>query len=286
MNVAIRTLALCAGYGGLEIGLAAAFEFVGWQHRVAAYVEREAYAAALLASRMEAGALDAAPIWSDLTTFDAAAWRGAVDCVTAGFPCQPHSHAGSRKGTEDERWIWPSIARIIRESGAWLVVLENVAGLLSSGGFEPVLTDLAEMGFDAEWLVLSAGAVGASHRRERVFIVGVLEDAARHERNGSHGESGWWRGICEASIAMGNAAGTRHEERGQRGQRELSQESGSRLHDRSEFAIAELANPTSSRRHQGQPEQQGQQRIVAPDEHVEPLADTSSSNREGGGAKQ
>jgi len=183
-NVDIYTIALCAGYGGLEIGLAAACEFVGWQSRVAAYVEREAYAAALIASRMEAGALDAAPIWSDLVTFDAAAWRGAVDCITAGFPCQPHSHAGKRKGTDDERWIWPDIRRIVRESGAWLVVLENVTGLLSSGGFDDVLRDLAEDGFDAEWLVLPAAAAGAAHRRERVFIVAYSARIRRGERAG------------------------------------------------------------------------------------------------------
>jgi DNA (cytosine-5)-methyltransferase 1 len=168
---AIRTLALCAGYGGLELGLAAALEYHGREHRVAAYVEREAYAAALLAHRMEAGDLAHAPIWSDLCTFDAGRWRGAVDCVAAGFPCQPHSVAGSRKGIDDARWIWPDIARIVLDSGAWLVVLENVPGLLTSGGFGPVLGDLAEMGFDAEWGCLSAASVGASHERERVFIV-------------------------------------------------------------------------------------------------------------------
>jgi DNA (cytosine-5)-methyltransferase 1 len=98
-----------------------------------------------------------------------------VDCFLAGFPCQPHSTAGKRAGTDDARWIWPDIARIVRDSGAWLVVLENVPGLLTSGGYGPVLGDLAEMGFAAEWGCLSAASVGASHERERVFIVGVAD---------------------------------------------------------------------------------------------------------------
>lgn len=205
--MALSTIALCAGYGGLEIGLSAACGHVGWEHFVAAYVEREAYAAALLACRMEAGELDAAPVWSDLTTFDAASWRGCVDCITAGFPCQPHSHAGSRKGIEDERWIWPDIVRIIRESGAWIVVLENVSGLLSSGGFGPVLRDLAEMGFDAEWAVLPASAVGASHRRDRVFIVAHSRLQQQHIQQ--------WDGWAEHSRGRGELADSLRIQRGQ-----------------------------------------------------------------------
>jgi DNA (cytosine-5)-methyltransferase 1 len=183
-DVAIRTIALCAGYGGLEIGLSAACAYLGLKSRVACYVEREAYAAALLASRMEACALDAAPIWSDLVTFDARAWRGAVDCVAAGFPCQPHSVAGKRKGTADERWIWPDIARIVRDSGAWLVWLENVPGLLTSGGFDEVESSLAEMGMSAEWCCLSAADVGASHERERWFCLAYSARLSGWQRTG------------------------------------------------------------------------------------------------------
>lgn len=159
----------------LDLGLSAGFEYLGIGHRTIAYCEREAYAASQLLALMESECLDAAPIWPDLTTFPASEFRGVVDCITAGFPCQPHSVAGKREGTDDARWIWPAIVGIIRDSGAWLVVLENVRGLLSSGGMAPVLADLADLGFTAEWTVLSAGEVGASHRRERVFIVGVAD---------------------------------------------------------------------------------------------------------------
>jgi len=98
------------------------------------YVEREAFAAAVLVARMEDQALDRAPVWDDLTTFDGHPWRGRVDLVAAGFPCQPSSHAGQRLGTADERWLWPHVARVVREVGPSLVFIENVPGLLSVNG--------------------------------------------------------------------------------------------------------------------------------------------------------
>ncbi len=162
-------LAICAGVGGLELGV----ELAVPGYRAVCHVEREAFAAANLVAQMEHGALAPAPIWSDVGTFDGSAWRGRVDIVTAGFPCQPWSAAGKRQGTDDERWIWPAIARAVRDVGPGLVFLENVPGLVAGGGLEPVLGDLSVLGFDAEWDVFSAAEVGAPHRRERVFILGV-----------------------------------------------------------------------------------------------------------------
>jgi DNA (cytosine-5)-methyltransferase 1 len=165
----LNGLALCAGVGGLELGLKLA---LGEQYRTVCYVEREAYAAATLVARMGKAALDQAPIWDDLTAFDGKPWHDRVDCISAGFPCQPFSVAGSKRGTEDERWLWPDIARIIGEVGPGLVFLENVSGILShSGGFGQVLGDVATLGFNAEWGMFSAASVGAPHRRERVFIL-------------------------------------------------------------------------------------------------------------------
>lgn len=160
-------LALCSGIGGLDLGLMLG---IGERYRTVCHVERDAYAAAVLVARMEEQALDCAPIWDDVTTFRGEPWRGVVDIVSAGFPCQPWSVAGKRKGTEDDRWIWPAIVRIIRECGAPLVFLENVPGLLRHG-LREVLSDLAEIGFDAEWTCVSAADVGAPHRRERLFIL-------------------------------------------------------------------------------------------------------------------
>src|SRR5262245_17779546 len=100
----IAGLSLCSGVYGLELGLHLA---LGDAYRTVCAIERDAYAAAILVARMEEQALAPFPIWDDLTTFDGRAWRGRVDLISAGFPCQPASTAGARKGIEDERWLWP-----------------------------------------------------------------------------------------------------------------------------------------------------------------------------------
>ena len=160
----VRALCLCDGYGGFELGLR--------EHgiRTVARVERDSYAAAVLVERMETSRLDKAPVWDDLTTFDGIAWRGRVDLITAGFPCQPFSAAGQRKGVDDDRWLWPAIGRIIRDVGPSLVFLENVPGLVQHG-LPHVLADLADLGFDAEWGLFSAADVGAPHRRQRFWLL-------------------------------------------------------------------------------------------------------------------
>ena len=164
----LHALHLCSGYGGFELGL----RHAGVECRTVGHVERDSYAAAVLVERMEQERLDLAPIWSDLDTFDAQPWAGRVDLVTAGFPCQPFSAAGQRKGTDDDRWLWPSIGRIVRDVGPRYVFLENVPGLVRAG-LPHVLADLANLGFDAEWGMLSASAVGAPHRRRRVWILAM-----------------------------------------------------------------------------------------------------------------
>lgn len=169
--MALHTIALCAGAGMLDEGLRAGCEFLGIEQRTVCYVEREAFAAATLVGRMAEKCLDEAPVWSDLVTFNGRAWRGRVDFITAGFPCQPHSVAGSRKGAADDRWLWRDICRIIRDVSPWGVFLENVRGLLSSGGFTEVVRSLVALGFNIEWGVLAASEVGASHQRERIFIL-------------------------------------------------------------------------------------------------------------------
>ena len=168
-DMALRALCLCDGYGGFELGLR--------EHgvRTVARVERDSHAAAVLVERMEESRLDQAPVWDDLTTFDGAAWRGCVDIITAGFPCQPFSAAGQRLGVDDERWLWPDIARIIADVGPRFVFLENVTGLVRHG-LPYVLADLAELGFDAEWGLYSAADVGAPHRRQRFWLLAVAHD--------------------------------------------------------------------------------------------------------------
>lgn len=169
----LRALHLCSGYGGFGLALRGVA-------RTVAHVERDAYAAATLVARMEEQALDQAPIWADLLTFDALPWRGSVDIVTAGFPCQPFSQAGKRLGTSDDRWLWPAIARIIADVEPRYVFLENVPGVVRAG-LPHVLGDLAALGFDAEWGLLAASDVGAPHRRQRFWL---LADSDRERRGG------------------------------------------------------------------------------------------------------
>ena len=157
---------LCSGYGGFELG----FKLAGINARTVANVEQDTYAAATLVARMAEKTLDQAPIWDDLTTFDSPAWRGKVDCITAGFPCQPFSTAGKQLGTEDHRWLWPAIKRIILGVGPSFVFLENVPQLVRAG-LPFVLSDLAQLGFNAEWGLYSAAEVGAPHKRERFWLL-------------------------------------------------------------------------------------------------------------------
>ncbi len=174
-RVALRSLSLCSGIGGLDLGLGLA----RWC-RTVCYVERDSFAASVLVARMEEAELDRAPIWNDLRSFDGRAWRGAVDLVVGGYPCQPFSAAGKRQGANDERHLWPEIRRILEEVAPPLAFFENVRGHLSLG-FADVLGDLAALGFDAEWGVLAASDVGAPHKRERLFVLAHRHGGGREK---------------------------------------------------------------------------------------------------------
>lgn len=174
-HVALRPLTaihLCSGYGGFELAL----KTFGTQ--TVCHVERDPYAAATLVARMEQTLLDPAPIWDDLTTFDGHPWCSRVDLITAGFPCQPFSTAGRRRGVDDDRWLWPDIARIISEVRPGIVVLENVPQLVRHG-LPYVLADLACLGFDAEWGMFAAAEVGATHLRKRFWLLAYASGTGR-----------------------------------------------------------------------------------------------------------
>jgi len=159
-------LSLYAGGGGLDLG----FRMAVPDARTVCYVERDAASIEVLVTNMQKGRLDEAPIWTDSETFDGKPWRGTVDWIIGGFPCQPWSVAGAQQGTDDERWLWPHIRRITRDMEPRGLFLENVPGLFL-GGIQPVLGELAEDGYDAIWTTVRASDVGASHRRERCFIL-------------------------------------------------------------------------------------------------------------------
>jgi DNA (cytosine-5)-methyltransferase 1 len=173
----LRVLSLFSGAAGLDRGICIAVPGA----RSVVFVEREAYACGVLATRMEAGALAPAPIFSDVRTFDGRPWRGRVDLIAGGFPCQDISNAGKREGIEGERsGLWSEFARIIREVGPRFVFVENV-GALVIRGLDRVLGDLASLGFDAEWSTFRADEVGAPHRRERLFILAYAGGDALRE---------------------------------------------------------------------------------------------------------
>lgn len=173
--MAVRTISVCTGYGGVELGLRAARVPI---HTVAV-IERQAYAAAVIAHHMERGALDPCPIWDDLESFDGAAFRGRVDLVAAGIPCQGQSSAGKRRGTADARWLWPEVWRLVEQCEASLLFLENVPGLLTVNdgrAFDEIIETLAARGWAAEWDHVPAGSVGAPHLRDRIFVLAANPD--------------------------------------------------------------------------------------------------------------
>jgi len=165
-------ISFCSGYAGIERGL----NLAGVKHRVIAYVEIEAYAIANLVAKMEAGELDAAPIWSNLKTFPAHLFRGAVDIITGGYPCQPFSAAGKRAGADDPRHLWPFIRKHVQTIRPARCFFENVEGHISLG-LSSVIGDLEEDSYRATWGIFSAREVGAPHQRKRVYI---LADSSRN----------------------------------------------------------------------------------------------------------
>lgn len=177
----MNELALFAGAGG---GILAG-HLLGW--KTVCTVEREPYAASVLVQRQNDGILPPFPIWDDVCTFDGAPWRGLVDVVSGGFPCQDISSAGNGAGIDGERsGLWREMARIINEVRPRFVFVEN-SPLLVSRGLAVVISDLAEMGYDAEWFRLSASDCGAPHKRDRIWLVA---NASELQRNGCDDHAG------------------------------------------------------------------------------------------------
>ena len=181
----LNVISFCSGYGGIERGL----DLAGTNHRVLAYVEIEAYAVANLVNKMESGQLDPAPIYTDLKTFPAHLFRDCVDLITGGYPCQPFSAAGKRKGEDDPRHLWPYIREHINAIRPTQCLFENVEGHISLG-LSSVISDMEEDGYSTAWGIFSAAEVGAPHQRKRVYI---LSNTISHPiRNKSERkESGW-----------------------------------------------------------------------------------------------
>jgi len=185
----LNELALFAGAGGGILG----GHLLGW--RTVCAVEWEPYPASVLCARQNDGLLPHFPIWDDVQTFDGKPWRGIVDVVSGGFPCQDISAAGKGAGIDGERsGMWGEMARIICEVQPRFVFVEN-SPMLTSRGLGRVLGDLASMGFDARWGVLGAADVGANHQRDRIWIVATYAGHSKQRQQKS-----FVRQECSQSI--------------------------------------------------------------------------------------
>ena len=186
----MNELALFAGAGGGILG----GHLLGW--RTVCAVEWEPYAASVLAQRQNDGLLPPFPIWDDVQTFDGTPWRGVVDVVSGGFPCQDISVAGKGAGISGERsGMWSHMARIIGEVRPRFVFVENSPALITRG-FGVVLSDLAAFGYDCRWTVLGAADVGAPHKRDRFWLVANANSMRELQPQGGISDIGRRPGHC------------------------------------------------------------------------------------------
>jgi DNA (cytosine-5)-methyltransferase 1 len=185
----MNELALFAGAGGGILG----GKLLGW--RTVCAVELDPYARDVLVARQNDGCLAPFPIWDDVCTFDGRAWKGRVDVVSGGFPCQDLSTSGKGAGLDGERsGLWTEMRRIICEVRSTYVFVEN-SPMLTSRGLGVVLGDLAEMGYDARWGVLGGCHIGGPVERERIWVAGSHEE---------HGEEGLGDFERKAKILCGD----------------------------------------------------------------------------------
>ena len=227
-------ISLCAGGGGLELGLLLAEP--GFACRC--FVEADAHAQAVLVGNQlgwewsremaaspafggvpvgdlpfsldptgrRAGPFHKAALWSDVRTFVGDEWRGHIDLVSAGYPCQPFSAAGKRAGSDDPRHLWPDVARIWAETGAEWGFFENVAGHISLG-LETVLRDIWDMGATPSVGLFSSAETGNTHERQRVFILAHREGADRRGKLQSGSARGGWTGPARGDRELAHPNG-------------------------------------------------------------------------------
>jgi DNA (cytosine-5)-methyltransferase 1 len=181
--VTLTVGSLFSGIGGIDLGLERAGMTVKWHSEI------DPYACRVLKKHW--------PDVPNLGNIKEIDWATVelVDVIAGGYPCQPFSTAGKRQGDKDERHLWPYFLRAISELRPRFALLENVRGHLSMG-FERVLGDLAEIGYNAEWQIVSAASVGAPHRRDRIICVAYpnrCDPSDGRERENVSGQGAGWR---------------------------------------------------------------------------------------------
>lgn len=188
--MSLTHISLCSGYGGIDMGLERALGDV----KTIAFSEIEGFPIANLISKMEEGLIPPAPIWSNLKTFPWESFKGKVNILSGGFPCQPFSVAGKKKGDEDPRHLWPYLVKGFKIAQPQILFFENVANLASLSlkaedasdiKGTPVLLhimrDMERAGYDPAWCFTTASKGGAPHHRKRLFLFGLVKGFNQHK---------------------------------------------------------------------------------------------------------
>jgi DNA (cytosine-5)-methyltransferase 1 len=245
----MRELALFAGAGGGILG----GQLLGW--RTVCAVEFDAYAASVLVARQNDKTLEPFPIWDDVRTFDGRPWRGVVDVISGGFPCQDISAAGKGAGITGERsGLWSHMARIVGEVLPKYVYVEN-SPMLVGRGLARVVGDLAALGYDCKWGVLGADDVGAPHERKRLWLISYANSVRQLQPQGT--EQDEWRraGNCGQANDLPNTDMS-HGQRGRLPKRSPAQSTeldahcapwGSDPADDAESGVGRMANGVAYR---------------------------------------
>jgi len=159
----IKHSSLFTGIGGFDL----AAEWMGWENVF--QVEKDGWCKKVLTKNFPT-----VKRYGDIKEFNGSEYTNKIDILTGGFPCQPFSLAGSRKGKDDDRYLWKEMFRVICETKPPFVVGENVAGIIGMA-LEDVFADLESEGYEIETFIIPACAIGAAHRRDRVWIVAYNE---------------------------------------------------------------------------------------------------------------
>lgn len=164
----MRHGSLFSGIGGFDL----AAQWMGWENVF--QVEIDSFCQKVLAKNFPN-----TERYGDIKQFDGTKYRGAIDVLSGGFPCQPFSTAGSQKGTKDDRYLWPEMLRVIREVQPTYIVAENVYGIFNQERgvvFETVCSQMEDSGYEIQPVIIPACAIGAQNRRDRVWFIGVLSN--------------------------------------------------------------------------------------------------------------
>jgi len=171
---------LFSGIGGFAL---AARNVWGEDHNILSFVEIESFPQGVLKKNFPG-----VKIHGDIKTFDAKQYRGAVDLLTGGFPCQPYSIAGKQKGAADDRNLWPEMFRVIQETRPTWIIGENVANITGFLEFENIMVDLESEKYEVWPVIIPACAVDAPHRRDRVWIVANTDGKRQQEQRADEPE--------------------------------------------------------------------------------------------------